>query len=99
MDIDTIETRRDAAGDPIIWKYIPKKKIKKEFVEIRVISDEKKTKERYIIDKNKRIFFNVKKVGDPTISPKESDLSFQGLLILKKEGHVYKDNKKKRSKK
>jgi len=90
-EINTIETKR-VQGIPVIWKWITDrgKKIKREYIEVIAIYNDK-TQQNYLVELNKRIFFNVTSPA----GPRESKITFKGLKSLTISGYEDRDLEKK----
>jgi len=84
-------TVRRVEGNPVVWKYMDGDKLRREYIEIIVISNDG-SKNNYLIEANKKLHYNeISPAG-----PKESKLNFKGLRKLTIEGYRDRELEKKK---
>jgi len=89
-EIKSVTVKR-SEGNPVIWKWMDKDKVKREYIELIVTSNDN-SKSNYLIHANKRLFYNeVSPAG-----PKETKLNFAGLMTLKIDGFTDRELEKRK---
>jgi len=92
-EVQRLETKRDGANSPIIWKYMDGDKTKREYIEL-VAASHDKTKNNYLIENRTLLRYNEKSPGG---FPVEGKLNFKGVLKLTIEGYKDREMEKRKT--